>query len=186
MERLYIKNMVCDRCRMSVRKVLDESGIRYTNVELGEVEMNEKPDAPALQALEKKLTELGFELISDKNSRIVSAIKSSIIELVRSGAGLKVKLSVFLAEKLGKDYGSISRLFTEVEGMTIEQFFIHQKIEFVKELLAYDELSLGEIADKLHYSSIQHLSSQFKKVTGLTPSYFKAIGSKRRIPLDAI
>lgn len=186
MRTLYIKNMVCDRCRMSVQQVLDSLKIPYRRVDLGEVELANDPSEQFLDEFKDRITPLGFELIEDRNSRIISRIKSTVIDMVRGGKNNKFKLSTHLSESLGKDYNSLSTLFSSVEGVTIEHFLILQKIEYVKELLAYDELSLSEIADKLQYSSVQHLSNQFKKVTGLTPSHFKSIGHGRRMPLDKI
>ena len=186
MRTLYIKNMVCDRCRMSVARVLDDLNVPYRRIDLGEVELVNEPGEKLLDEIKQQITPLGFELIEDRNSRVISRIKSAVIDLVRGGKNNRFKLSTYLSEQLGKDYNSLSTLFSSVEGVTIEQFHIHQKIEYVKELLAYDELSLSEIADKLQYSSVQHLSNQFKKVTGLTPSHFKSIRHGRRTALDKI
>jgi AraC family transcriptional regulator len=178
--------MVCDRCRMSVAQVLDNMKVPFRRVDLGEVELVNEPDEKFLAGFKDKITLLGFDLIEDKNSRVISKVKAAVIELIRKNNSKKIKLSSYLSELLAKDYHSISSLFSEVEGITIEHFFILQKIEYVKELLAYDELSLSEIAHRLQYSSVQHLSNQFKKVTGLTPSHFKSIGHSRRMPLDQI
>jgi AraC family transcriptional regulator len=178
MRTLYIKNMVCDRCRTSVIQVLDKLKAPYRRVDLGEVELLNEPGQEFLADFKNQITPLGFELIEDKNSRVISKIKSAAIDLVRNKSS-KYKLSTYLSDLLGKDYNSLSSLFSSVEGITIEHFLILQKIEYVKELLAYDELSLSEIADKLQYSSVQHLSNQFKKVTGLTPGQFKAWRSAR-------
>jgi AraC family transcriptional regulator len=183
---VYIKNMVCDRCRTSVARVLDEMKVPYRRVDLGELELTNEPDGKFLREFSNHITPLGFELIEDKNSRLISQIKTAVIDMIRGDKTRKVKLSAYLSDLLNKDYNSISSLFSDVEGITIEQFFILQKIEYVKELLAYNELSLSEIAHKLQYSSVQHLSNQFKKVTGLTPSHFKAIGHSRRMPIDRI
>lgn len=183
MNPLYIKNMVCDRCKLSVAHVLDNLKVPYRRIDLGEVELVNEPSGQLLDDLKQQITPLGFELIEDRNSRIISQVKSAVLELVRSGK--KTKLSTHLAEAIYKDYNSLSTLFSSVEGITIEQYLIHQKIEFVKELLAYDELSLSEIAHKLQYSSVQHLSTQFKKVTGLTPTKFKGL-RLTRVSLDKI
>jgi AraC-like DNA-binding protein len=172
---------------MSIVQVLDGLGVPYRRVDLGEVELVNDPDDTVLEEFRTRITPLGFELIEDRNSRAISKIKSAVIDLVRGNAAArKVKLSVYLSDLLGKDYSTISALFSGVEGTTIEHYYIHQKIEYVKELLAYDELSLSEIAHKLQYSSVQHLSSQFKKITGLTPSHFKSIGHSRRTPIDRL
>lgn len=183
---LYVRNMVCDRCRLSIGQILDTMKVPYRRVDLGEVELVNEPTEKFLDEFKQKITPLGFDLIEDKNSRIISKIKSAVIDRVRGRKNNKLKLSNYLSETLGKDYSSLSTLFSSVEGVTIEHFLILQKIEYVKELLAYDELSLSEIANKLQYSSVQHVSTQFKKVTGLTPSHFKAIGHSRRMPLDKI
>jgi AraC family transcriptional regulator len=184
MRTLYIKNMVCDRCRMSVERVLDNLKAPYRRVDLGEVELANEPTERFLEDFKQQIEPLGFELIEDRNSRIISRIKAAAIDLVRKKPS-KYKLSTYLSELIGKDYNSLSALFSSVEGTTIEHFLILQKIEYVKELLAYDELSLSEIAGKLQYSSVQHLSNQFKKITGLTPSHFKSLRSMR-ISLDKI
>lgn len=183
MSTLYIKNMVCDRCKLSVARVLDNLQVPYRRIDLGEVELVNEPGEQFLHDFKQQITPLGFELIEDRNSRVISKIKSAVLELVRSGK--KTKLSGYLSDAVLKDYNSLSTLFSSVEGITIEQYFILQKIEYVKELLAYDELSLSEIAYKLQYSSVQHLSNQFKKVTGLTPTRFKLLRSQR-ISLDKV
>ena len=182
--KLYIKNMVCDRCRMAVQNALDKNNFSYNKVELGEVELTVGPQPSQLEKLTGELKKLGFELIEDRTARILSKIKKVVIESVRGDLNKKLKLSAEVSDALNKDYASLSNLFSSVEGITIEQFAIRQKIEFVKELLVYDELSLSEIANKLRYSSVQHLSSQFKKITGLTPGHFKKIGVQKRQPLD--
>ncbi|MBT1705919.1 helix-turn-helix domain-containing protein [Chryseosolibacter indicus] len=184
---LYIKNMVCDRCKMAVQQVLDKNALPYTSVELGEVELAQPLNTEQLSKFKEDIETIGFELIEDKTSKIISSIKTSVIDFVRnSDESRKLKLSVYLAEQLGKDYNYLSSLFSSIEGTTIEQYFIHQKIELVKELIVYDELSLSEIAYKTGYSSIQHLSNQFKKVTGLTPTHFKQVKENRRKPLDQV
>jgi AraC-like DNA-binding protein len=186
-EKLYIKNMVCDRCKMAVRNELEKLHVSYHSVELGIVELNDTLSNGKKLQFKTNIESLGFELIEDKTARIVSGIKSAIIEFVRSiDIAKNIKLSVWLSDQLKRDYNYLSNLFSVIEGTTIEQYVINQKIERVKELLAYNELSLGEIAHVLSYSSIQHLSTQFKKVTGLTPSDFKKIGQQKRKPLDAI
>jgi len=171
-----------------VEQILEKMKVPYRRVALGEVELVDEPDEKFLDEFRKNITPLGFELIEDRNSRVISKVKAAVLDLVRrsSAKDKKLKLSIYLSELLEKDYHSLSSLFSAVEGVTIEQFYILQKIEYVKELLAYDELSLSEIADKLQYSSVQHLSNQFKKVTGLTPSHFKSIGNKRRVSLDRV
>lgn len=186
--KLYIKNMVCDRCKLVVKQELDKAGLKYSNVELGEIDLAESPSPDRLQNFSKSISGLGFEIIEDKTARIVSSVKNAVLEFVRnpSSHSRKLKFSSYLGEKLNKDYNYISNLFSELEGTTIEQYLIHQKIERVKELLVYDELNLSEVAHQLGYSSVQHLSNQFKKVTGLTPTHFKQLGEKKRTSLDKV
>lgn len=185
--RLHIKNMVCDRCIMAVRQTLSGLGLPPAHVGLGEVELVDPPDPRQRQALADALASLGFELITDRRARTIERIKHLIIDLVhRKDDGVPVKLSTYLSEALQQDYGQLSALFSKVEGTTIEKYHIAQRIERVKELLVYDELSLTEIAHRLHYSSVAHLSTQFKKVTGLTPTHFKHIGAARRRALDQV
>ena len=185
--KLYIRNMVCDRCKMVVKAELENMGLHPFSVELGEVELDrELTDKEKLQFSEQ-LQKFGFSLIDDKKSRLIERIKTLIIELVhRQNNELSINLSDYLKSHVNHDYHYVSALFSEVEGTTIEKYFIAQKIEKVKELLVYDELSLSEIADLLNYSSVGYLSSQFKKVTGFTPSHFKQIKEKKRKPLDQV
>jgi YesN/AraC family two-component response regulator len=173
--------MVCSRCRMVVKSELEKAGIRFLNIDLGEIELNKFPSEAQLKKFRSELLQLGFELIDDKKSRIIGKIKNNIVKLVHhSDDTIKTKLSDYLADKLHYDYTYLSNLFSEVEGTTIEKYFIAQRIEKIKELLVYDELTLSEIADKLGYSSVAYLSGQFKKVTGLTPSHFKALKEHKR------
>lgn len=179
--------MVCHRCIMVVQNELDKLGIHATNVKLGEAQLEKELSDEEKNKLEKSLTQLGFELIDDKKSRIIEKIKTVIINLVHhQDNDNKTNLSDLLSKELHHDYHYLSNLFSEVEGTTIEKYFIAQKIEKVKELLVYDELSLSEIAFQLNYSSVAHLSNQFKKVTGLTPSHFKQIREDKRKPLDKV
>ena len=185
--KLFIKNMVCDRCRMVVRESMEKLGLIPVSVELGEVELKQPLTDAEKLAFKQALQVLGFELIDDKKSRIIEKIKLIILELIRQKDGeMTQNLSETLSSRLNHDYNYLSNLFSEVEGTTIEKYFIAQKIELVKELLVYDELSLSEIAFRLNYSSVAYLSSQFKKVTGLTPSHFKNIRSVKRKPLDKV
>src|SRR5579859_2250052 len=185
--KLYIKNMVCVRCKMVVKEELSKLGLLYTSVELGEAEVPETITASQLDQLRVALLRSGLEVIDDKKSVIIQKIKNVIVELVHySEEPLVVNLSVFLSEKLNYDYTYLANLFSEVQGTTIEKFMISHKIERVKELLVYNELSLTEIAYQMHYSSVAHLSTQFKKVTGLTPSYFKQLKDKRRSMLESL
>ncbi len=189
MNTIYVKNMVCDRCRMTIGQVLDSMKVPFSRISLGEIDLAQPATPEFLTSFSNAITPYGFELIEDRNSRTISKIKTGVIDLVRgNGANSrgKIRLSEYLAELVGKDYNSISALFSGVEGITIEQFYILQKIEYVKELLRYDELSLSQIANKLQYSSVQHLSNQFKKVTGLTPSRFKSVSGSPRKSLDQV
>ena len=169
--KLFIKNMVCHRCKVVVGRILKMNAI----------------DSEKLNQIKEELEEVGFELIDDKRSKLIEQIKTLIIQLVhQENSELKVNLSDFLSEKTSSDYKYISNLFSEMEGQTIEKYFIQQKIEKVKELMVYDELSLSEIAFQLNYSSVAHLSAQFKKVTGLTPSVFKQLSKHNRKSIDKI
>lgn len=187
MNTLFIKNMVCDRCIMVVQNELDKLGLDVKTIRLGEVVLEKEPAAGEKEQLRDVLLSLGFKLIDDKKSRIIEKIKTIIIELVHhQDNDAKTNLSAVLSAGLQHDYNYLSNLFSEVEGTTIEKYFIAQKIERVKELLVYDELSLSEIAFRLNYSSVAYLSNQFKKVTGLTPSHFKQIREDKRKPLDKV
>lgn len=179
--------MVCDRCIMVVRQELQKLGLGTKSVTLGEVILEQEPTPSEKGQIEAALLPLGFEIIDDRKSRTIEKIKNIIIDLVHRHDGeIKVNLSELLSRELHHDYNALSKLFSEVEGITIEKYFIAQKIEKVKELLVYDELSLSEIAYRLNYSSVAYLSNQFKKVTGLTPSHFKQIGIEKRKPLDKV
>jgi AraC-like DNA-binding protein len=183
--KLYIKNMVCIRCKMVVKSELEKLGLQYSSIELGEAEISGEISQDMKDRLDIALKKQGLELMDDKKSKLIEKIKTIIIELIHySDYPLKINLSDFLTSKLNYDYTYMANLFSEVQGTTIEHFFIYHKIERVKELLVYDELNLKEIAYKLHYSSVAHLSNQFKKVTGLTPSHFKQLKHKRRISLE--
>lgn len=184
---LYIRNMVCDRCLMAVRQVLNDEGIEYRHLQLGEVELSAKISVEQLEKLAVRLKSIGFELLDDKKSRIVEKIKSTIISIIHhSDEELNLKLSALLTDKLGMDYHYLTTLFSSVEGITIEKYTILQRIEKVKELMMYNEMTLSEIAFDMGYSSVQHLSQQFKKVTGLTPTQFRELKENTRKPLDSI
>jgi AraC family transcriptional regulator len=185
---LYLKNMVCDRCKMVVADLFRKTGVTVKKIELGEVETLNELTPEQLKEIEKDLQTVGFELLDDKRKQIVQRIKTIIIEIVQNQLETlqKINPSVYIAEKVGRDYKYLTTLFSEVEGTTIEQFLIHQKIEKVKELLVYDEYSLSQIADKMYYSSVQHLSMQFKKITGLTPSHFKQLKTNKRISINQL
>ncbi len=185
---LHIKNMVCNRCIRVVNEELTKLGLHLKKVELGEVIIEEQPDKEKLEEIDKVLRENGFELIDDRKGQLIDHIKTVIIELIhyQRKRDEHINFSDYLSKEVGYDYSYLSNLFSTVEGTTIEQYIIHQKIEKAKELLVYDELTLSEIAWQLGYSSVQHLSRQFKKVTGLTPSYFKQVKENRRKPLDEV
>ena len=173
--------MVCIRCKMVVKSELEKLGVHYTSVELGEAEIREDISQEQLDRLSIALKKTGLELMDDKKSILVENIKAVIIELVHyNEEQVKVNLSDYLSKKLNHDYTYLASLFSEVKGITIEQFYLAHKLEKVKELLVYDELNLTEIAFKLNYSSVSHLSNQFKKMTGLTPTHFKQLKYKRR------
>ena len=177
--------MVCSRCKMVVKDELIKCGVHPTSVELGEVEIKEELNDKKKDALNKVLQSFGFDLIDDKKSKLIEKIKNTIVELVHySDHQLSINFSEYISSKLHHDYNYMSNLFSEVEGITIEKYFIAQKIEKVKELLKYDELSLSEIADRLGYSSVAYLSNQFKKQTGLTPTFYKSLKQNKRKNLD--
>jgi AraC-like DNA-binding protein len=177
--------MVCIRCKMVVKEELTRLGLKFISVELGEVEIMEEISPFQLEQFRAALLRSGLELMDDRKSILIQKIKTVIIELVHySEEPLVINLSAFLAEQLQHDYTYLANLFSEVQGTTIEKFFISHKIERVKELLVYDELTLTEIAYQMHYSSVAHLCTQFKKVTGLTPSHFRSLKDKRRSMLE--
>ncbi len=185
--KIYIKNMVCDRCKMVVKSELEQLGLHPVTVELGEVELKEELSGEDKERMILRFRELGFELIDDKKSRLIERVKNLVVELVHhSGEQLNMNVSDYLTQSIPIEYNYLSNLFSEVEGTTIEKFYISQRIERVKELLVYDELSLSEIADQMGYSSVAYLSTQFKKVVGLTPSHFKSIRAAKRKPLDLL
>lgn len=180
--------MVCDRCIMAVKREIELAGLNYKNIQLGEVELTGNISQDQLASLKDKLSTIGFEVLDDKKSKIVERIKNTIVSFIHRNEeeDFNIKLSALLAEKLNLDYHYLTTLFSSVEGITIEKFAILQRIERIKELLLYDELTLSEIAYKMGYSSVQHLSQQFKKTTGLTPSHFKELKENKRKPLDKI
>lgn len=185
--KLYIKNMVCTRCKMVVKSEFEKLGLHPISVELGEVELSGQIDETTINQINNALHQFGFALIDDKKSQLIEKVKNLIIDLVHNlDSELKVNLSDYLNSHIPYEYNYLSNLFSEVEGTTIEKYFIAQKIEKVKELMMYDELSLSEIAYKLNYSSVAHLSSQFKKVTGFAPSHIKRIKDNKRTPLDKL
>ncbi len=180
--------MVCARCIKSVTGIFQHAGADIQHVKLGSVETRNELSDEQVKTIRQRLMEEGFELLDDQKTKLIEQIKNEIISLVHHGDldEMKVNLSTHLANNLHKDYNYLSNLFSSVESTTIEQYFILQKIEKVKELLIYNELSLSEIAYKLGYSSVAHLSNQFKKITGFTPSQFKQLETNNRRSLDSI
>lgn len=183
--KLYVKFMVSLRCKMIVREELIKIGIRYVTIDLGMVDILEDITSEQRDQLKCNLLRSGLELLDDKKSILIEKIKSLIIEMVHYSDELpELKYSDYISEKLGYNYTYLANIFSEVKGITIQQFIIINKIERVKELLLYEELNLTEISYKLHYSSVAHLSKQFKKITGLTPSFFKKFKDKKRMALE--
>lgn len=177
--------MVSIRCKMIVKSELDKLGLHYGTVDLGEVDVKETVTAKQRDQIKTALLKSGLELMDDKKAMLIEKIKNVIVELVHySEEPLEINFSDYLSRKLNHDYTYLTNLFSEVTGITIEHYLISHKIERVKELILYDELNLTEIAYKMHYSSVAHLSTQFKKVTGLTPSHFKQLKNKRRSMLE--
>jgi AraC-like DNA-binding protein len=185
--RLFIKYMVSNRCKIAVKEVLKQLNLHFILVDLGEVEIMENISAEKREQVKSALRSSGFDLMDDKRAVMIEKIKNVIIEMVHhSDEIIKINFSDFLSEKLGHDYTYMANLFSEVQGTTIEQFIIAHKIERIKELIIYDELNITEIAWKMNYSSVAHLSNQFKKMTGLSPSHFKQLKNKRRSPIEEI
>ncbi|MDX9751948.1 MAG: helix-turn-helix transcriptional regulator [Flavobacteriales bacterium] len=187
MPTLHIKHMVCDRCVMAVRDVLDELAIPAKHVGLGEVVLERAITAAERAALDAKLGPLGFARLDDRNGRLIERIKAAVVQLVHHDHAERgrTKLSTHVATAVGRDYSTLSALFSQVEGITIEQYFLLQRLERVKELIRYDELSLSEIAFRTGFSSVAHLSGQFKQLTGMTPTAFRAMAGGRT-PLDQV
>lgn len=186
--KLYIKNMVCDRCKRVVAEELEQLGHMVLQVGLGEAEIAAPSDAVDMEQIRAVLHASGFELLDDRKTKLIEQVKLAIIALVHQGeeAGLQINTSDYIAEKVGVDYHYLSTLFSSFEGITIEKYLILQRIERVKELLVYNELSLKEIAYMLGYSSVAHLSNQFKKTTGLTPSHFRQLKTQKRKTIDKV
>ena len=183
--KLYIKYMVSLRCKLLVKQELENLGLRHTSVDLGMIEIIEDIDEQTRMLLKRNLAASGLELLDDKRKILIDRIKNVIIEMVHYTDEVpKVNFSDYITEKLGYDYTYLSNLFSEVKGITIQHFIIKHKIERAKELILYDELNLTEISYKLNYSSVAHLSNQFKKVTGQSPSFYKKIGQKRKRNLE--
>lgn len=179
--------MVSARCKMAVKEELKKLGLHFVFVDLGEVEIMEDISAELREQLKIVLSSIGFELMDDKRSMLIEKIKNTVIEMVHhTDEIIKINFSHFLSEKLNHDYTYMANLFSEVQGGTIEQFVITHKVERIKELIIYGELNITEIAWKMNYSSVAHLSNQFKKTTGLSPSQFKLLNNKNRIPIEDI
>jgi AraC-like DNA-binding protein len=179
--------MVCLRCKMLVKEELKKLGLHYVTANLGEVEVLENISKEQREQLKISILKSGLELLDDKKAMLIEKIKNLIVEMVHYSDELpKTNFSDYLSEKLGKDYHTLTNLFSETEGITVEHFLILHKIEKVKELIMYNELNLSEIAWKLHYSSVAHLSAQFKKITGLTPTHFKNLKHKKKRALDKV
>src|SRR5436190_20074195 len=184
-EKLFIKNMVCQRCVMTVESMFTKLNMPFKKISLGEVELESMLTNDELKKIEMDLNKAGFELIETRVNKVIEDVKQAVMEYLILGMDNEnLKLSSFITKKIPYDYSYLSDLFSSVEGKTVEQFFILQRIEKVKELLVYDQLSLTEISYQTGFSSVHHLSSQFKKVTGLTPSHFKKIGADKRKSLD--
>jgi len=185
--KLYIKYMVSNRCKVAVKDELKKLGLHYIMVNLGEVEIMEDLSEDEWERVKTALFSIGFELIDDKRSVLIERIKNTIIEMIyHSNEVIKTKFSNYLSKKLNYNYTYLANLFSEVQGITIEQFIISHKIEKIKELIIYGELNITEIAWKMNYSSVAHLSNQFKKIAGLSPSHFKQLKEKKRRPIDEI
>jgi len=185
--KLYIKYMVSNRCKMAVKEELKKLGLHFIVVDLGEVEIMETISADQREKLKISLIDSGLELMDDKRAVLIEKIKNTIIEMIHhSDEMIKTNFSDYLSEKLNHDYTYLANLFSEVQGTTIEHFIINHKIERIKELIIYDELNITEIAWKMNYSSVAHLSNQFKKVTGLSPSHFKQLKDKKRSQIEDI
>ena len=185
--KIYIKNMACESCKVVVKEALEELDIAAVKVELGEIETKQDVTNEEKKQLNSKIKKVGLELLEKKQGILIEKIRKIIIDYVyKSDEKSNVKFSVLLSNELGYSYTYLANFFSEVEATTIEQFIIALKIERIKELIVFEEDTLSEIAHKLHYSSVSHLSKQFKKVTGLTPSHFKSLKEKRRITIQNI
>ncbi|HKX86200.1 MAG TPA: helix-turn-helix domain-containing protein [Flavobacterium sp.] len=185
--KLFIKYMVSNRCITAVKEELKKLGLHFIVVDLGEIEIMEDISSEKRMILQRRLMTIGLELMDDKKAILIERIKNTVVEMVHhSDEIIKVNFSDYLSEKLGYNYTYLANLFSEVQGTTIEQFIISHKIERIKELIIYDELNISEIAWKMNYSSVAHLSSQFKKMTGLSPLHFKQLKGKRRTPIEEI
>lgn len=184
---IYIKNMVCNRCISAIKQELENLKLTAASIILGEVQLVKTPSEKQMTQLKQNLAVIGFEVLSDYKKKLIEKIKNTIIDRVHHNATDEPhNFSAILSKKLNKDYSYLSGLFSAVEGITIEKYIINQKIEKAKELIIYNEMNFSEIAYQLGYSSVAHLSAQFKKVTGLTPSHFKKTGTQYRKPIDTL
>jgi AraC-like DNA-binding protein len=185
--KIYVKNMACESCKLFVKEALEELDITPVKVELGEIETKEDISDDEKKQLNKKIKKVGLELLEKKQGVLIEKIRQVMIDYVYNSEDKpNVKFSVLLSEQLNHSYTYLSNFFSEVEATTIEQYLIALKIERIKELIIFEEYTFSEIAYKLHYSSVAHLSTQFKKATGLTPSHFKALKEKRRVSIQNI
>lgn len=185
--KLHIKYMVSNRCKLAVREILKTMQLHFVVIDLGEVDVMEELNAGQISYLRSELLQSGLELMDDKKSILIEKIKTTIIEMVHHSEDLqKTNFSTYLSEKLGYNYTYLANLFSEIQGSTIEHFIILHKVERIKELIFYGELNITEIAYNMNYSSVAHLSSQFKKVTGLSPSHFKQMKDKKRTPIEEV
>ena len=183
---IHIKNMVCRRCIMVVSNIFQEAGIDEALVEMGKVKVNNPIPEDELAQINSQLKSVGFEIINNHLIQIIEQIKKVIVNYVYGNENQNVKFSALLTEQLNRDYNYLSSVFSSVEGTTIEKYMINLKIERVKEFLVYDEKTLSEIAFEMGYSSVAHLSGQFKRITGFTPSYFKRLGEQKRKSIDEV
>jgi AraC-like DNA-binding protein len=187
MTKIHVKNMVCNRCVLVVKSEIEKLGYEINSIELGEVILNIAISNDEKKIIATKLESFGFEILNDSNGKIIEKIKTTLIDLVQNKSNFtNLTLSEYLMQNIHHEYSKLSNLFSNVEGISIEKYYINLRIEKVKELIIYDELSLSEIAAVLNYSSVAHLSNQFKKTTGFTPSYFKKIKESKRKELDQL
>ncbi len=182
---IFIKNMVCPRCILAVETILSGEGLHLNTIELGKVEVSENLNSVQMKVLDGKLKKMGFEILKSREKQLTEQIKTTLIDFIDHAEkeDANVKLSVMISEKLESDYTQLSKLFSLEEGITIEKYFIRLKIEKAKELISYHDLNLSEIAHQLHYSSLQHLSTQFKMITGMSVSDYKKLSENDRKPL---
>jgi AraC-like DNA-binding protein len=184
---LYIQNMVCQCCKMTVAAELKKMDLSYTNLDLGEVNLDNPITGEQRAEIKTNLHSFGLELMEDENAVLVEKVVAIIVKMIHESEDFpKVNFSVFLTNELNQDYHSLSTLFSKTKGITIEHFIILNKIERIKELITYDEMNLTEMSYALDYSSVQHLSHQFKKVTGYTPTFFKNSENRKRVPLESL